>query len=133
MAPTAKELNKLLNETKKATDSLYKVLDYVDLINNHLDNLPADVKTWGSGIRDHASEIEKYIEEIKNQLNAILNTIPIDPAEVKDAADKLLLYQGDISQVINWAEAQKRNHKENSYWWCYWQAITNIVKEKKGQ
>lgn len=133
MAPTAKELNKLLNETKKATDSLYKVLDYVDLIDNNMDDLPADIRTWGSGIREHASKIEGYIDEIRNRLDTILNTIPVDPDEVKDAANKLLLYQGDPSQVMNWAEAQKRAYKDNSYWWRYWQAITDFIKEKKGQ
>ena len=48
MAPTAKEFNKLLNETKKANDSLYKVLDFVDVINNNLEYLSPDVVTWGN-------------------------------------------------------------------------------------
>jgi hypothetical protein len=132
MAPTAKEFNKLLNETKKANDSLYKVLDFVDLINNNLEYLSPDVVTWGNEIRAHASEIEKYIEEIKGQVNAVLDTIPIDPAEVKDAAEKLLLYQGDATHVLFYSDGQKRNHKENSYWWRYWQAVYEIVNEKKG-
>jgi hypothetical protein len=132
MAPTAKEFNKLLNETKKANDSLYKVLDFVDLINNNLEYLSPDVVTWGNEIRAHASEIEKYIEEVKGQVNAVLDTIPVDPAEVKDAAEKLLLYQGDATHVLFYSDGQKRNHKENSYWWRYWQAVHDIVKEKKG-
>jgi hypothetical protein len=132
MAPTAKEFNKLLNETKKANDSLYKVLDFVDLINNNLEYLSPDVVTWGNEIRAYASEIEKYIDEIKGQVSAVLDTIPIDPAEVKDAAEKLLLYQGDATHVLFYSDGQKRNHKENSYWWRYWQAVHDIVKEKKG-
>ena len=132
MAPTAKEFNKLLNETKKANDSLYKVLDFIDVINNNLEYLSPDVVTWGNEIRAHASEIEKYIEEIKGQVNAVLDTIPVDPAEVKDAAEKLLLYQGDATHVLFYSDGQKRNHKENSYWWRYWQAVHDIVKEKKG-
>ncbi len=133
MAITAQELTKLLMETKKARESLDKVLDYVDLINNHLDDLPADVKTSGSGIRDHASEIDKHIQEIRHHINTVLNKIPIDTDEVKDAAKKLLLYQGDIFQIINWAETQKKGHEENSYWWRYWQAVYDILKEQKGQ
>jgi hypothetical protein len=132
MPPSAKEFNKLLNETKKANDSLYKVLDFVDLINNNLEYLSPDVVTWGNEIRVHASEIEKHIEEIKGQVNAVLDTIPIDPVEVKDAAEKLLLYQGDATHVLFYSDGQKRNHKENSYWWRYWQAVYDIVKEKKG-
>jgi hypothetical protein len=132
MAPTAKEFNKLLNETKKANDSLYKVLDFVDVINNNLEYLSPDVVTWGNEIRAHASEIEKYIEEIKGQVSAVLDTIPVDPAEVKDAAEKLLLYQGDATHVLFYSDGQKRNHKENSYWWRYWQAVYDIVSEKKG-
>ena len=132
MAPTAKEFNKLLNETKKANDSLYKVLDFVDVINNNLEYLSPDVVTWGNEIRVHASEIEKYIEEIKGQVSAVLDTIPVDPAEVKDAAEKLLLYQGDATHVLFYSDGQKRNHKENSYWWRYWQAVYDIVNEKKG-
>ena len=132
MAPTAKEFNKLLNETKKANDSLYKVLDFIDVINNNLEYLSPDVVTWGNEIRAHASEIEKYIEEIKGQVNAVLDTIPVDPAEVKDAAEKLLLYQGDATHVLFYSDGQKRNHKENYYWWSYWQAVHVIVKEKKG-
>jgi hypothetical protein len=132
MALTAQELTKLLTETKKARESLEKVLDYVDLINRHLGDLPTDVKASGDGIRDHASGIEKHIEEIRYHINTVLNKIPIDDNEVKDAANKLLLYQGDVSQVINWAEAQKRGHEENSYWWRYWQAVSDVIKEKKG-
>ena len=133
MAITAQELTKLLTETKKARDALDKVLDYVDLINNKLEDLPADVKTSGDGIKGQASEIEKYIEEIRHHINSELDKIPLDDNQVREAANKLLLYQGDISQVIDWAEGQKRNHPENSYWWRYWQGVSDIIKKQQGE
>ncbi|MGH7890612.1 MAG: hypothetical protein ACRENF_08690 [Thermodesulfobacteriota bacterium] len=133
MAITAEELTKLLTETKKAREALDKVLDYVDLINNNLDNLPADVKSSGEAVKDHASEIEKYIENTKRLINSELDKIPLDKDQVKEAANKLLLYQGDVSQVVHWAEGQRRNHPENSYWWRYWQAVSDIIKMQKAQ
>jgi hypothetical protein len=55
----------------------------------------------------------------------------VDPDEVKNAADKLLLYQGDISQIIEWVEEQKKGHEENSYWWRYWQAVSEVLRKRK--
>src|SRR3989304_5563719 len=69
---TAQELTKLLTETKKARESLDKVLDFVDLINKRLDDLPDSVRTSGEGIRQNAEEIGKYIEEISNHKNDLL-------------------------------------------------------------
>lgn len=133
MAITAQELTKLLTETKKAIEALDKVLDYVDVINNKLNDLPADVKTSGDGIKGQASEIEKYIEEIRHHINSELDKISIDEDQVKEAANKLLLFQGDIAQVVHWADGQKRNHPANSYWWRYWQAVSDIIKAQEGQ
>ena len=130
MESTAQELTKLLTETKKARESLDKVLDFVDLINKRLDDLPDSVRTSEQGIRDNAAEIGKYIEEISSHINDFLNRFSIDADEVKDAAKKLLLYHGDVIQLINWAEGQKKAHKENSYWWRYWQAISDIIQKR---
>ena len=127
---TAQELTKLLTETKKARESLDKVLDFVDLINKRLDDLPDSARTSGEGIRENAEEIGKYIEEISNHINDLLNNFSVDADEVKDAAKKLLLYHGDVIQLINWAEGQKKAHKDNSYWWRYWQAISDIIQER---
>jgi len=127
---TAQELTKLLTEAKKARESLDKVLDFVDLINKRLDDLPDSVRTSEQGIRDNAAEIGKYIEEISSHINDFLNRFSIDADEVKDAAKKLLLYHGDVIQLIHWAEGQKKAHKENSYWWRYWQAISDIIQER---
>ena len=126
----AQELTKLLTEAKKARESLDKVLDFVDLINKRLDDLPDSVRTSEQGIRDNAAEIGKYIEEISSHINDFLNRFSIDADEVKDAAKKLLLYHGDVIQLINWAEGQKKAHKENSYWWRYWQAISDIIQKR---
>ena len=127
---TAQELTKLLTEAKKARESLDKVLDFVDLINKRLDDLPDSVRTSEQGIRDNAAEIGKYIEEISSHINDFLNRFSIDADEVKDAAKKLLLYHGDVIQLIHWAEGQKKAHKENSYWWRYWQAISDIIQKR---
>lgn len=130
MAFTAQELTKLLTETKKARDSLDKVLDFVDLINKRRDDFPSDVNIPGQGIRDNADEISKYIEEISNQINDLLNEFSIDADEVKDAAKKLLLYHGDIIQLIHYVETQKTAYKENSYWWRYWRAVSDFLQER---
>lgn len=133
MAISAAELTKLLTETKKARESLDRVLDYVDLINKQLDNLPADVKTSGIEIKDQASVIEEQIEQIRQHISAELNKIPVDADEVKQSADKLLLYHGDVLQVIHWAEGQKRAHDPDSYWWRYWQGVSDSIKKQQGQ
>jgi len=127
---TAQELTKLLTEAKKARESLDKVLDFVDLINKRLDDLPDRVRTSEQGIRDNAAEIGKYIEGISSHINDFLNRFSIDADEVKDAAKKLLLYHGDVIQLVHWAEGQKKAHKENSYWWRYWQAISDIIQKR---
>src|SRR3989304_1007417 len=72
MESTAQELTKLLTETKKARESLDKVLDFVDLIKKRLDDLPDSVRTSGEGIRENAEEIGKYIEEISNHINDLI-------------------------------------------------------------
>ncbi|MCI0454039.1 MAG: hypothetical protein L0Y68_03460 [Candidatus Dadabacteria bacterium] len=130
MAFTAQELSKLLTESKKARNSLDKVLDFVDLINKRQDDFPGDVNTPGQGIRGNAEETGKYIEEISSQINELLNEFSVDADEVKDAAKKLLLYHGDIIQLIHYVETQKTAYKESSYWWRYWQAVTDILNER---
>jgi hypothetical protein len=129
---TVQELTKLVTETKKARESLDKILDFVDLINKRLDDFPGNIRTSGEGIRDNAAEIGKYIEWISNDINDLLNQFSVDADEVRDAAKKLLLYHGDVIQLINWAETQKLAHNENSYWWRYWQAISDNMKERIG-
>ena len=41
------------------------------------------------------------------------------------------LYHGDIHQVLAWADGQKSNYKEDSYWWRYWVGIIDCVMQKE--
>ncbi|GBD39308.1 hypothetical protein HRbin37_01583 [bacterium HR37] len=131
MAITPLQLNSLITEARKARQALDKVLDYADLISKYAKDLPDEVGKLESGIRDCASEIERQIEEIRYHIYTVLNSMSVDPDEVKNAADKLLLYQGDVSQIIEWVEEQKRGHEENSYWWRYWQAVSEVLRKRK--
>jgi DNA repair ATPase RecN len=131
MAVTPLQLNSLITEARKARQALDKVLDYADLISKYAKDLPDEVGKLESGIRDCASEIERQIEEIRYHIYTVLNSMSVDPDEVKNAADKLLLYQGDVSQIIEWVEEQKRGHEENSYWWRYWQAVSEVLRKRK--
>ncbi|GIW46303.1 MAG: hypothetical protein KatS3mg078_0180 [Deltaproteobacteria bacterium] len=131
MAITPLQLNSLITEARKARQALDKVLDYADLISKYAKDLPDEVGKLESGIRDCASEIERQIEEIRYHIYTVLNGMSVDPDEVKNAADKLLLYQGDISQIIEWVEEQKKGHEENSYWWRYWQAVSEVLRKRK--
>jgi hypothetical protein len=133
MAITAQELTKLITEANKARQALYFVLDYVDLVNSHRDNLPPETQTVGSRIKDHASEIERHIEELRYHINTVLDKMPLNAEEIKTAANKLLLYESNIAQAMNWVKVQQKPYDENSYWWRHWQAIYDILKEQKGQ
>jgi hypothetical protein len=130
MPLTAKQLTDLVTETIKAKQNLEKVLDFVDLMNNHLEEFPDEVRTSGEKIKEVAPDIETSIKTIKFHIDNELNKLPVDIDQAKDAAKKLMLYQGDIFQVINWAELQKRNYEENSYWWRYWQAVDEHLREQ---
>ena len=80
-------------------------------------------------IREISSTVAPYIKEIKAAFNEELNKVPINDEEVEDAAKKLVLYHGDHMQVLIWAEQQKANHEPDSYWWKYWDGITENVKK----
>ncbi len=123
MALDAKQLTDLSKEGMKARSNLDRILDFVDLINKNAEELEGDVKLAGEGIKELEDKMGVHIEEIKNTVDTQLNKIPIDPEETKEAAEKLLLYHGNIHQVISWADTQKSGHKENSYWWRYWVGV----------
>ena len=130
MPLTAKELTDLVTETIKARKSVDKILDFVDLMNNHLDEFSEEVMGSGKKIKEIAPEIESLIEKIKIHINNELNKLPVDIDNARDAASKLILYQGDIFHVIHWAETQKSNYEVNSYWWRYWEAINEYLREQ---
>jgi hypothetical protein len=132
MALTVQELTKLLNESGKAKQALNFILDYVDLVNAHRDELPSDTQVAGGRIKDRASEIEKDVEELRYHMSVLLDKMPLDMAEIKTAANKMLLVQSNVSQAMNWVQGQQRRYGENSYWWRHWQAIYDILKEKEG-
>lgn len=123
MSLTVKDLTHLQKEIKKARDTVDRMLDFVDLMNSASDRIEGDVEPPSSNIREKAESIGDSIGEIKVMVDNQLDKFPIDEEEIKSAANKLLLYQGDAGQVIIWAEQQKANHKEGSYWWKYWQGI----------
>jgi len=130
MTLTAKQLTDLVTESIRARQNLEKVLDFVDLMNNHLEEFPDEVRASGAKIKDASPDIEEGIKTIKFYIDAELNKLPVDIEQAIDAAKKLMLYQGDIFQVINWAELQKRNYEENSYWWRYWKAVDDYLREQ---
>lgn len=130
MALDAKNLTDLSKETIKARENLDKVLDFVDVINGQIEHLPDDVNPSIDKIKSLSDEIRKHVEDIKGHIHTVLDKIPVDKDEVKQVANNLLLYQGDVTQVMVWAETQKRNHKEGSYWWRYWDGVYTVIKKE---
>ena len=124
-----KELTGCLKEVKKAQDSLDNLLDFVDLMKNVKESFPGDVATPAEKIKEISRAAAPYIKEIKAIFDGELNKLPINDEEVADAAKKLVLYHGDHMQVLIWAEQQKANHEPDSYWWRYWDGITENVKK----
>lgn len=129
MALNAKELTDLSKETTKASLNLDKLLDFVDVINKNAEEIEGDTTQATGEISELSSKIAPYINEIKDLIEEQLNKIEIDPEETKDAAEKLLLYHGNIHQVISWADVQKGAHKKDSYWWRYWVGVLENVMQ----
>ena len=129
MALDAKQLTDLSKETNKARHHLDAILDFVDLINKDAENLDGDVTPAGDKIKDLSGELGQSINEIKTIVETQLNKMSIDPEQMKDAAQKLILYHESLHQVIAWAETQKSNHAENSYWWRYWVGVLENVMQ----
>ena len=127
MGLNAKELTELSKQTSKARHNLDNLLDFVDLMNKNDEELEGNVTPAGEQIKKLSSQMGKYVKEIQDIIDAELDKIPLDPEEIKEAAKKLGLYHGNIHQVIAWADTQKSNYKENSYWWRYWVGILENV------
>jgi len=130
MPKTAKELTDLATEAIKAKKNLEKVLDFVDLMKGHSDEFPDEIQTLGEKIKEVAPEIMSNIEKIRSHINKELNKLEVDVDQAKGAANKLLLYHGDILMTINWAETQMTNHDANSYWWRYWDTVGKFLREQ---
>lgn len=129
MSLNAKELTDLSKETTKASLNLDKLLDFVDVINKNAEEIEGDTSKATGSISELSSKIAPHINEIKDRIEEQLNKIEIDPEETKDAAEKLLLYHGNIHQVISWADVQKGAHKMDSYWWRYWVGVLENVMQ----
>ena len=130
MPLTAKQLTDLVTETIKARKSVDKVLDFVDLMKNHLEEFSDEFMESGKRIKEITPEIEALIEKIKILVNSELDKLPVDIDNARDAASKLILYHGDIIHVIHWAETQKSNYGVDSYWWRYWEAVSEYLREQ---
>ena len=130
MSLSAREFTKLLEEIKKAKKATDYLLDFVDLMNNNKENFSGDITTPSDKIKKVSHEVHKLIEQINSTIFEELNKIPVDQDEVKDAAEKFLLYQ-NREQTLIWSKQQKANHPENSYWWKYWQGVYDYMKEKQ--
>ncbi len=129
MGLNAKELTELSKQTAKARHNLDNLLDFVDLMNKDAEQLEGDVGPAGEQIKKLSDEMAKHVKEIQELIDIELDKIPLDPEEIKQAAEKLNLYHGNIHQVIAWANTQKSNYKENSYWWRYWVGILDSVMQ----
>lgn len=130
MPPTAKDYTKLLEEIKKAKRSSDYLLDFVDLIKGNADLIDQSTDKQSESIVEACYKIHSSLDEISTAISDDLNKIEIDQEEIKDAAEKFLLYQ-DKEQVLLWTEQQKANHPENSYWWKYWDAIRHYMTAKE--
>ena len=130
MSFTAKELTDYLKELKKAQGSLDQLLDFTDLAIKDNEKFSDDLTTPAEKIRCCSDTISSSIKEFNNIFNAELNKIPLDADEIKQAAERLMLYHGDKMQVIIWAEQQRVNFEENSYWWKYWTGVLDYVHKK---
>ena len=131
MPPSAKDYTKLLEEIKKGKKTADFLLDFVDLLKTNSDLISGDIAQPSETIKDAAYKIHSSIDEINSTVFEDLNKIPVDQDEIKEAGEKFLLYQ-NREQVLIWAEQQKGNHPENSYWWNYWQAIHDYMSEREG-
>ena len=129
MSLDPKELTGCLKEVQKAQKALDNLLDFVDLMKNVKESFPGDVVTPAEKIKEISNTAMPYIKEIKAAFDEELNKVPINDEEVEGAAKKLVLYHGDHMQVLIWAEQQKTNHEPDSYWWKYWDGITENVKK----
>jgi len=130
MPPTAKDYTKLMEEVKKAKKSSDYLLDFVDLIKGNADLIGQDTSGQSESIMEACDKIHSSLDEISAAILKDLNKIEIDQDEIKDAAEKFLLYQ-DKEQVLIWTEQQKANHPENSYWWKYWESIRNYMTSRE--
>lgn len=133
MALSVKELTDLSNETVRARARLDQLLDFVDVVSKDAEELEGDINPASEKIKELTEAMRKPVQDISDVIETQLNKIPIDREETKEAATKLMLYHGSAHQVLAWAETQKSNHKEGSYWFRYWVDILENVMQQQAE
>lgn len=132
MSLSVKELTDYLKEVQKARHSLDHLADFADLMIKDNDKLDADLEKSAENIKEKYESISSSIEKLDSVFNDELDKIPVSENEIQDAADKLILYHGDAMQLLIWSEQQRVNYKEGSYWWKYWNGISEIARQNVG-
>lgn len=132
MALGAKGITKIIIETNKARDTADKLRDFADLMKKQSPDLEGDVTSQCERISETMDVALGEIAVIKETLQAQLDAIPVDANEVKEAAEKLLLFQNKPEHALLYAQQQLGNHRENSHWWLYWNGIIEAVADKTG-
>ncbi len=132
MALSAKAITKIIIETNKARDTADKLRDFADLMKKQNASLEGDITPQCGHIADSMEIVSGEISAIRESLQTQLDSIPVDTKEIKEAADKLLLFQNKPEHALLYAQQQLGNHKEKSHWWLYWNGIIEAVIEKTG-
>lgn len=129
MSLNVKELTDYIKEVQRAKISLEKLLDFADLMKKDDSKFEADLKAPAAKIKETFDVIESSINTLESIFNIELDKIPVNQNEIEDAAQKLALYHGNAMQLFIWSEQQRVNYKEGSYWWNYWQGISEIARK----
>ena len=133
MGLSPQKLTGLIQETKRATQAVDKVADYVKLMKKELDDLPDESRKSVNSISRAVGRICQNIDELTNNINGKLNDMELYDEDIEEAANKLLLFHSSVDEVLNWAETQLQNHKKNSYWGKYWKGVYDYVSKHKAQ
>jgi len=129
---TAAEFTKILTESGRTIKAADYIRDFVDVVNNHQDDLDPGAKEAGEKIREVADTLQTEIQTIMGFINEALNKIEVDPEECEKGSKNLLLYYDTLEQAMVYVSQQINRFEENSYWWRYWSLIMKHLQEMKG-
>lgn len=129
---SAKAVTKIIMETNKARDAADKMCDFADLMTKQSASIEGEISPQCERIKESMNGVCNELASIKETLQSQLDSIPVDEKEVREAADKLLLFQNKPEHALLYAQQQLGNHKENSHWWLYWNGIVDAVATKTG-
>lgn len=130
MSLSVTELTQYIKDVQRAQNALDRLQDFADYMNKQNDKIDSDLTTPANKIKDTFDTISASVKEFDEIFKSELDKQPINEEEIKDAAQKLILYYGDGMQLLIWSEQQKVNYTEGSYWWKYWQGITDAAQEE---